>query len=514
MKQIIQKLIILVITLLSSLSISAFDFEVDGLCFNIISIADMTCELSSISSIKSNVTVPAQITYNGRELKNIRIGYRVFKDCTGLETINIEEGVESIAEYAFAGCSSLRKFVVPASIVEIKDHSFDGCTSLENVRFMDSDIEIKIGEAGSNNNQGLFIDCPLREVYLGRDCSYKTSPFPYNNKYERFVFGGNVKNVELNMFQYLYINEIEFQNGPEICSIWGYFDTSEHGMIYSFKNVGGLRNVILNRQYKVLDEKGVEAWSGSGVFGVCESITNAIIGNDMVDLPFGTFAFCDSLKKVRIGDNLEIIGNDAFVSSGLEEVIVNEKLTTIGANAFSNTNISSFKFPDGLTTIGRYAFEGCLSLDSIYTNNIEKINDYAFRNCPKISNLHIGDKLNYLGRNVFPQSSLQKIVIDNPIPPTVESDDCFNIQVYLNADLYVPNSAKDKYYSAPVWKNFWNIKGMDDSAIADITVDKNEGMLVIYNLQGNLVMKTQKYEDLQKLPVGIYIVNGKKYIIR
>ena len=51
--------------------------------------------------------------------------------------------------------------------------------------------------------------------------------------------------------------------------------------------------------------------------------------------------------------------------------------------------------------------------------------------------------------------------------------------------------------------------GEGTTAISEINADAEGGATVIYNLHG-----VKMHDDLQYLPAGIYIVNGKKVIVK
>ena len=48
----------------------------------------------------------------------------------------------------------------------------------------------------------------------------------------------------------------------------------------------------------------------------------------------GTFFDCKRLRRVQLGESLEVIGNDWFRGSGLEEVIVPKTVKVIENSAF------------------------------------------------------------------------------------------------------------------------------------------------------------------------------------
>lgn len=51
------------------------------------------------------------------------------------------------------------------------------------------------------------------------------------------------------------------------------------------------------------------------------------------------------------------------------------------------------------------------------------------------------------------------------------------------------------------------------AGINDLINDAN-GEYIVYSLLGNCVMRTNDKSDLKSLPAGIYIINGKKFILR
>jgi hypothetical protein len=81
-----------------------------------------------------------------------------------------------------------------------------------------------------------------------------------------------------------------------------------------------------------------------------------------------------------------------------------------------------------------------------------------------------------------------------------------------HATLYVPKGHKTAYETTIDWKFFINIEEIDVTAID--MVNKNESDKKggrIYNLQGKCVSESGNTEHL---PKGIYIKNGKKYIVK
>ena len=77
--------------------------------------------------------------------------------------------------------------------------------------------------------------------------------------------------------------------------------------------------------------------------------------------------------------------------------------------------------------------------------------------------------------------------------------------------LYVPEGSVDLYKAAPVWCEFNNILAIGSTGIKDVQMTDGEAHDV-YNLQGHKVKA--KATSLEGLPPGVYIINGKKTILK
>lgn len=57
----------------------------------------------------------------------------IFKGCSNLKSVEIEEGISEIDWYAFYDCTSLTDIALPSTLTTAGDFAFRGCTSLENI---------------------------------------------------------------------------------------------------------------------------------------------------------------------------------------------------------------------------------------------------------------------------------------------------------------------------------------------------------------------------------------------
>ena len=174
----IKKLFVTVMVLLCCVSANAYDFEVDGIYYNIISAADLTVIVTEgENEYTGKVIIPSNVVYKSKVLTVTSIGTYAFSDCSGLTSIEIPNSVKIIGGSAFSDCTGLTSITIPNSIESIRNSAFDNCTSLKDLRIEDGEGTLSLGYnySYSNAHEGLFDDCPLETLYLGRNLSYDTS---------------------------------------------------------------------------------------------------------------------------------------------------------------------------------------------------------------------------------------------------------------------------------------------------------------------------------------------------
>lgn len=113
----------------------AYDCEVDGIYYCRISATELEVTNKVFSdqnrtAYTGAITIPAQVTYNGKNFNVVSIGDYAFRDCASLTSVNIPNSITAIKSYAFYGCSAIANINIPASVKEIGIGAFEGCASL------------------------------------------------------------------------------------------------------------------------------------------------------------------------------------------------------------------------------------------------------------------------------------------------------------------------------------------------------------------------------------------------
>ncbi len=139
------------------------------------------------------------------------------------------------------------------------------------------------------------------------------------------------------------------------------------------------------------------------------SIKNVIIpptysGMPVVAIGEEAFSKCSSLRKVILGENVEVVGEYAFWDClALNEILPSNKLKSIKKSAFTGCNrLEEFFIPNTVVEIEDGIFTGCNNLKKISIGNgLRVIPKYAFSNRRKLENVTIGNHIEVISSRSF-----------------------------------------------------------------------------------------------------------------
>lgn len=174
MKQFIKFIRAIVVLLSLNISTYAYDFEVDGIYYNILSSSELTVEVTYKKHYQSqyiwyatdgtpifysreknyyacsytgDLNIPSNVEYNGRIYSVIQIGNNAFSSSTltsgypqitcpdeayNLLSITIPSSIKTIKESAFLNCKKLKSIYLPNNVERIEDSVFEGCNNIDN----------------------------------------------------------------------------------------------------------------------------------------------------------------------------------------------------------------------------------------------------------------------------------------------------------------------------------------------------------------------------------------------
>ena len=163
-----KKILLLTMMAFNIVFVFAYDFEVGGIYYNIISESNLTVEVTYkdyykqyhtyngagsydddhcgyYCEYKGNIVIPANVDFSGKTYTVTRIGNNAFATNTwalrntqsniydgitdmNLKSIVIPETVVEIGSAAFQRCKALTRIVLPSSLISIGNNAFEGCT--------------------------------------------------------------------------------------------------------------------------------------------------------------------------------------------------------------------------------------------------------------------------------------------------------------------------------------------------------------------------------------------------
>jgi hypothetical protein len=130
----LRQLFVAIAALFCSEAVSAYDLEIDGVYYNVLSLSDLTIEVTEGNKKYSGeVTIPSTVSYKSKTLTVTSIGASAFYSCNDLTSITIPNSVTSIGASAFFGCKGLTSIIIPNSVTSIGDYAFSLCTGLKTV---------------------------------------------------------------------------------------------------------------------------------------------------------------------------------------------------------------------------------------------------------------------------------------------------------------------------------------------------------------------------------------------
>ena len=481
-------------------NIVEMDVVEDNLTYNFGEEGNLTVT-GTVDGQETTIEIPAKIVIDGREYIVTIIAADAFKDNANLQSVTIPETVEKIGVNAFSGCSSLSAVTLPKSVTAIDENAFSGCSSIKTIElpksvnsigdgaFKDcsSMSSVKILSSPENVGVDVFAGCDnLKEAEF--NCATVTSVLQ-KTKVERVKMEETVTAIDKEAFRECKnLTDIDMPESVERIGESAFNGCSEVKQIGLPKNVNSI---------------------GNGAFTGCTEMSSVRIECSPTNIGTGIFDKCEKLEEA-VFDCPKIM--PILRRTKVERVKIEKSVTAIDKEAFLECkNLAAIDIPESVERIGESAFNGCTGIKAIeLPKSVTQIEEGAFGKCTEMITLKIGEGIKEIQSAAFSDCVKLTDVFVYAKELPVTSSEAFKDTDVKQITLHVPEEAVKDYERTVPWIDFKIIKAIVPEAIS-IVMDSNKPVDV-YSTAGVLVK--QGVTTLKDLKKGVYIVNGKKIVIR
>ena len=324
------------------------------------------CKSLTSIEISSNVTI---------------IGDDAFAYCTNLTSIEIPSSVTSIGSSAFLDCTNLTSIEIPSSVTSVGYYAFSECTSLNSINVDKSNQKY-------SSEDGILFDKDKKELIR----------YPTGKKEKEYNIPSSVTRIEWAAFSgCTSLTSIEIPSS--VTSI-------------GFAAFGSCTNLTR------IEIPSSVTRIGSSAFHSCTSLTRIEIQSSVTSIKIegGAFAYCTSLTNIEIPSGVTSIGNAFYGCTSLNSINVdkdNQSYSSEDGILFDKEKKKLITYPAGkkekeynipssVTSIGAGTFYGCRSLTRIeIPSSVTSIECLAFYGCTSLTSIEIPSSVTRIAAQVF-----------------------------------------------------------------------------------------------------------------
>jgi len=283
-----------------------------------------------------------------------------------ITSIDIDEGVTRIGNYAFLQCDFVTSITIPSTVRTIGEYALSNCKALLSIDLPDS-VEIIENGAFAFCNNLASINIPSSVISIGdyvfSDCQSMTS------------ITADATSPAFSSFDGILFNEDKTTLVAYPCGIGGNYTIPE-----SVKIIGNTAFYYCNKLTSIIIPKGVTT-IGTTAFGSCTGLISMTVPATVTSIGYFAFQSCTNLSSVTISASVVSINNWAFIQcNNLSKIInISSEPQIITQDVFQNVDYTTCKLivPAGVENAYRKAegwsnFEQILSLNDEITLELDK----------------------------------------------------------------------------------------------------------------------------------------------
>lgn len=350
------------------LLLHAYDFNVDGICYNILDendkTAEVTCFIGGIPYYTGDIVIPETVSYNNETYDVTSIGWYAFMDSSPT-SVRIPNSVTTIKGQAFF-MSGITKISIPKSVISIGQHAFTQ-SKLQSLTIEDGDDELEF-ESSSSGLDYSFEGVDLKTIYIGRNISYPSlSPF-YRNTMEKVTIGNKVTKISDGMFfGCKKIKEIKIPNSITWIGLSAFSESRLKTLVFEDGNkdlfITASKNNYIRTPFNLctIDSlylgRNVLAEAGYRTYDIFlgATINSIFIGWGVTIIPNGLFLYCSDINKLYLTNNIVDTGYDSFSCLRIKDIYCySTRVIPVNSRTFFDLNVSAPTLHVPFSAIDKY----------------------------------------------------------------------------------------------------------------------------------------------------------------
>lgn len=231
------------------------------------------------------------------EVRSIASG--AFRD-SHIESLVLNEGLESIGLQAFSGSQKLVSVAFPASLKEIGEHAFEDCVALTEVDLSKTALQEISSDA--------FRETGLKKVAFPASLKKIGSQAFLGTHLEEAVFSAELQEIDDEAFRgVVELTSVTLSNNIQRIGYQAFSDCEQ-----------------LSKIAYVGEMKTANCMVEIGAFQNCTSLTSFAFPQSLSEMQGWTFIGCGKLKKITLPKSVKKIGDQGLRTNSTVEIIIFE----------------------------------------------------------------------------------------------------------------------------------------------------------------------------------------------
>lgn len=323
----------------------------------------------------TTITIPGSVKKIGASWGNSNA--QVFNNCSNLENVILEEGIEEISGRTFDSCSKVKEWKLPKSLKRIGPRAFRS-TSVEEFNIPENVESIAATFISSSNLSRINVDSnnkyftSVDGILFDKD-STRLIKYPENRDGSSYEVPNTVNTIDANAFG----SCKNLQTITIIDSVEKIGDSAFEGSKLKTINLGGgIANISNKPFYGALNLTNI----------------NVITENDKYESENGILF--NKGKTILIKYPPAIINGEVYE--------IPNTVVEIGPQSFYRSQIKNVIIPSSVKKIGSESFFQCYNLEELnLPEGLERIEWRALQQCNKIKTIVVPSSVTYIDKECF-----------------------------------------------------------------------------------------------------------------